>query len=123
MVILEGLVREGLPVVTGAGSAVQLDGSRASARIELLIKGVAGVWDVSVPDPRFRYARWCSDLTITDVTSRRVLGGLSLSGREGHLTGTEARARRVRAMQREMTRPVGKNDSGCWETGRCTSLW
>lgn len=96
--VTEGLLREGLPVIT--------TGDKDSP--ELLVTGAVQVWDVSIPDPRFRYARWCSDFSVTEAGTQRVVGAVSIGGREGHLTSSEAVSRAIRVMQQELTSHLAK---------------
>ena len=100
--VMEGLLREGL-VVSQNGD---------STSPELLVKGAVQLWDVSIPDPRFRYARWCSDFVITEVATQRIVGAVSIGGREGHLTPTEAMSRAIRVMQQELTSHLAKTLAG-----------
>ncbi len=101
--VMEGLLREGLPVISQNGE---------SKSPELLVKGTVQLWDVSIPDPRFRYARWCSDFVITEIETQRIVGAVSIGGREGHLTSTEAMSRAVRVMQQELTSHLAKTLAG-----------
>jgi hypothetical protein len=101
--VTEGLLHEGLPVISQNG-----DGQTP----ELLVKGTVQLWDVSIPDPRFRYARWCSDFVITEVGTQRIVGAVSIGGREGHLTPTEAMSRAIRVMQQELTSHLAKTLAG-----------
>lgn len=101
--VTEGLLREGLPVILQNG-----DGKSP----ELVVKGAVQLWDVSIPDPRFRYARWCSDFVITEVGTQRIVGAVSIGGREGHLTTTEAMSRAIRVMQQELTSRLAKTLAG-----------
>lgn len=96
--VMEGLLREGLVISQNADSTSP----------ELLVKGAVQLWDVSIPDPRFHYARWCSDFVITDMATQRIVGAVSIGGREGHLTPTEAMSRAIRVMQQELTSHLAK---------------
>lgn len=114
--IMEGLVREGLPVtarpVSGDPTAGQ-DGREAGAHpLELLVKGTVRLWNAAVPDPRFRYVRWCSDFVILDAGTQRVVGAVSRSGKEGHLSEGEASAKAVRVMQQELTSELATTLAG-----------
>jgi hypothetical protein len=100
--VTEGLLREGL--------VISQNGDNTSP--ELLVKGAVQLWDVSIPDPRFRYARWCSDFVITEVATQRIVGAVSIGGREGHLTPTEAMSRAIRVMQQELTSHLAKTLAG-----------
>jgi hypothetical protein len=102
--ITEGLLREGLPVISGS-----MVGGR---RLELLVKGTVQFRDMDVPDKQFRYVRWCSDVLIVEPASDRILGAVSKSGREGHLTAGEARAKAARVMQQEISADLAKALAG-----------
>ena len=99
--VTEGLLREGLSVVTEQGSA-------AGRAPELVVRGAARVWPIEVRDPQFRYVRWCSDFEVVDVPTQRVLGAVSRGGKEGHLTDREATAKAVRVMQQEFSSELSK---------------
>lgn len=99
--VTEGLVREGLSVVTDQGSV-------AGQSSELVVRGAARVWPIEVRDPQFKYVRWCSDFEVVDVPTQRVLGAVSRGGKEGHLTDREATAKAVRVMQQEFSSELAK---------------
>lgn len=92
--LIEGLAQEGFTVV-GHGPG--------AASAELLIKGTVRMWPIEVPDPQFRYVRWCTDAVIEEVPSRRIIGAVSKGGKEGHVTEREAAAKAVRVMQQEFS--------------------
>lgn len=92
--LIEGLTREGFSVV-GHGAE--------SAQAALLISATVRTWPIEVPDPHFRYVRWCADAVIEEVSSRRVIGAMSKGGKEGHVTEREASAKAVRVMQQEFS--------------------
>ena len=75
---------------------------------ELLVRGVVRVWPIDVRDPQFKFARWCSDFEVLDLSSQRVVGALSKGGKEGHLSDREATARVVRIMQQELSVDVAQ---------------
>lgn len=114
--VMEGLLREGLPVIakpaapTGANG--QAGGEAGGRPLELLAKGTVRLWNANVPDPRFRYVRWCSDFVVVEAGSQRVVGAVSRSGKEGHLTEAEASAKAVRVMQQELTSELAKTLAG-----------
>lgn len=95
--IWEALKQEGLL------SAAQSDHQSPS---DISITGLGRLWPVDLPDPLFRYVRWCSDIEIREGTSHRLLGLISQSGREGHITEQEARIRASRAMQDAVAKKV-----------------
>jgi hypothetical protein len=101
-----GLIREGLPVL-GHMTQARPNGDAQPAP-DLVVKGVVQLWEVPVPDPLFRYARWCSDFTIMEPGSERMIGAVSIGGREGHVTSTEALSRAFRVMQQELTSHLAK---------------
>lgn len=102
--VIEGLIREGLPVTAGPADA--------GKSLTLLVKGTVRLLDVSVPDPRFRYVRWCSDFVILEPGTQRVVGAVSRGGREGHLTQGEAAAKAIRVMQQEVSSELAKTLAG-----------
>lgn len=114
--VMEGLLREGLPVIARPGVQSRANGQAGeepgSRPLELLAKGTVRLWNVNVPDPRFRYVRWCSDFLVVEADSQRVVGAVSRSGKEGHLTEAEASAKAVRVMQQELTSELAKTLAG-----------
>ena len=110
--VMEGLVREGLPVTTQLTGSAASTGSSEGPAPELLAKGTVRVWEMNLPDPRFRYVRWCSDFVITEQATQRVIGAVSKSGREGHLTYREATAKAVRVMEQEVSNDLAKTLAG-----------
>jgi len=111
--VIEGLVREGLPVTARrVGPEAALGSADAGKATELLVKGRVRLWEADVPDPQFKYVRWCSDFVIVDVGSQRMVGAVSRGGREGHLTGGEAAAKALRVMQQELTSDLARTLAG-----------
>lgn len=102
--VLEGLVRQGLPVT---GDPLGIEASpkdpNEPAPLPLLVRGTARLWQAAVPDPMFTYVRWCADFVLLDVETTRIVGAVSRRGREGHVTESEARTRAVRVMEQEIT--------------------
>ncbi|MCW5798452.1 MAG: LPP20 family lipoprotein [Nitrospira sp.] len=97
--LIEGLTQEGFTVV-GHGPGV--------AEAELLITGTVRMWPIEVPDPQFRYVRWCTDAVIEEASTHRVIGAVSKGGREGHVTEREAGAKAVRVMQQEFSSDLAR---------------
>lgn len=87
--VAEALNRQGLPVSQGKEA-------------DLLIRGEAAVWDADIPDPKIKFARWCADFQLIDMKNDAVYASIARSGREGHLSASEARNRALRAMQPEV---------------------
>lgn len=100
--VMEGLAREGLPVTarTASGDAVTAD---------LFVKGEARLWPADLPDPRFRYVRWCADFVILNQGDQRMLGSVARSGREGHLNIPEATGRALKSLQQEVSSALAKS--------------
>lgn len=111
--VIEGLIREGLPVTAKPADAEKPTGGRDGGKpLELLVKGTVRLFDVDVPDPRFRYVRWCSDFVILEPGTQHVVGAVSRGGREGHLTQGEATAKAVRIMQQEVSSELARTLAG-----------
>ncbi len=102
--VLEGLVRQGLPVTDDPLNIEAPPHDRDDpAPLPLLVRGTARLRRAAVPDPMFAYVRWCADFVLLDVQTARVVGVVSRRGREGHVTESEARTRAVRVMEQEIT--------------------
>ena len=99
--LTEGLLREGLNVVT--------DTPNGEGRIpELLVRGTARLASIEVRDPNFKYVRWCSDFDVVEVATSRVVGAIARGGKEGHLTEREATAKALRVMRHELSADVAR---------------
>ena len=110
--VIEGLIREGLPVTARPAGVGEAAGGEGGKPLELLVKGTVRLFDVAVPDPRFRYVRWCSDFVILEPGTQHVVGAVSRGGREGHLTQSEAAAKAVRVMQQEVSSELARTLAG-----------
>ena len=103
--VIEGLVREGLPVTADRlelpqqASRLQTDGGEVGGGPALVVRGKVEVWPAVIPDPVFTFARWCADFAVVEMNTHRVIGALSRSGKEGHLTFDDAKRRALSAMQ------------------------
>lgn len=106
--LMEGLIREGLPVTSRRlGTEVTTIGE-AGPIPDLLAKGTVRLWPIDVQDPQFKYVRWCSDFVIQEPGTQRVVGAVSKGGKEGHLTTREATAKAIRVMQQEFSGDLAK---------------
>ncbi len=103
--VMEGLVREGLPVT--ARNAQPVSGEMGPS--DLLVRGETRLWPSDVPDPKFRYVRWCADFVILSQGEQRVLGSVARSGREGHLNFPEATGRALKVLQQEVSSALAKS--------------
>jgi len=100
--IMEGLAREGLPVTARSASG---DGGS----VDLLVKGESRLWPAELPDPKFRYVRWCADFVVLNQGDQRVLGSVARAGREGHLNIPEATGRALKSLQQEVSAALAKS--------------
>lgn len=110
--VIEGLIREGLPVTARPAGTEEPASGRGGKQLELLVKGTARLFDANVPDPRFRFVRWCSDFVVLDTGTQQVVGAVSRGGREGHVTSGEATAKAVRVMQQEVSSELARTLAG-----------
>lgn len=101
--IWEGLKREGL-----LASARERESMVPGTQADISITGTGRLWIVDLPDPLFRYVRWCGDVQIHETESGRLVGVISRSGREGHITENEARIRASKAMQEVIAKEVAR---------------
>ncbi|MFZ1746367.1 MAG: LPP20 family lipoprotein [Nitrospirales bacterium] len=98
--ILEGLKQEGL-----LGRPAD---SKSSEVADLAIVGEGQFWTVNLPDPLFKYVRWCGDIDIYENPSHRLIGVISETGREGHVTEKEARIRASKVMQEVISKEIAR---------------
>jgi hypothetical protein len=111
--VIEGLIREGLPVTARPAVTEEPTAGRSGGKqLELLVKGTARLFDANVPDPRFRFVRWCSDFVVLDTDTQQVVGAVSRGGREGHVTSGEAAAKAVRVLQQEVSSELARTLAG-----------
>src|SRR5207247_8917163 len=68
--IMEGLVREGLPVTARRPQPA----SAGIGNADLLIRGEARICPMQVPDPKFRYVRWRVDCLVLSRGDQQVVG-------------------------------------------------
>jgi hypothetical protein len=99
--LTEGLIREGVQVVTEAA------GNR-EVQAELIVRGTVRLIPIEVKDPQFKYVRWCSDFDVVETGSGRVIGAMMRGGKEGHLTEREATAKTLRIIQQEASTEVAR---------------
>lgn len=98
--IWEGLKQEGL--LGGAAN------THSGETEDLAIVGKGHLWSLDIPDPLFTYVRWCGDIDVYENPTHRLIGVISETGREGHITEQEARVRATSAMQQVLSRAVAK---------------
>ena len=98
--VIGALLREGLPVVERLSGEMTVP--------DLIVRGDTRLWPAELPDPRFRYVRWCADFTFVIPQSQRIVGSIARSGREGHLNYREASNRALSALKQEASAAVAK---------------
>lgn len=102
--ILEGLNRQGLPVVPAGSPAPDL-------QPDVVVKGAAVFEPVQMPpggSPPTRFVRWSASFELTDKATLQVIGSVARQGREGHLTASEAEARALRTAEQEVAGEIGR---------------
>lgn len=110
--VWEGLNREGFVARDqdpNADLRQQTDPTVSQLTADILITGTGHLDDLRLFDPLFKYVRWCSDFQILDPQAQRVIGVVSRSGREGHITLQEARVRATRAMQDAVSTEIAQS--------------
>ncbi|MEK6656797.1 MAG: LPP20 family lipoprotein [Nitrospirota bacterium] len=95
--VIEGLNREGFSV---------LKENKEAAAADMLIIGEAAIWKADIPDPKWRYVRWCADFQLIDAKNGKTFGNISRSGKEGHLTLSEAENKAMSVMQKEIVSAI-----------------
>lgn len=102
--IVEGLNRQGLPVVPAGSIAPDL-------QPDLVVRGTVAFEPVQMPSggsPPTRFVRWSASVDLTDKATQQVIGSVARQGREGHLTASEAEARALRTAEQEVAGEVGR---------------
>ena len=99
--VVEGLEREGLMGVTVSSQDVD-----SHKTVDVAIVGQGKLWTIDLPDPLFKYVRWCGDIDIYEHPSQRLIGVISETGREGHVTEQEAKVRAHGRMQQVLSQKV-----------------
>ena len=98
--ILDGLKQEGL--FGNVTASTSQEGG------DLAIEGQGRIWTVALPDPLFKYVRWCGDIDIYENPGHKLIGVISETGREGHITEREAQVRASGVMQHVLSREVAR---------------
>jgi len=102
--IVEGLNRQGLPVVPADSPVPDL-------QPDLMVKGAVTFEPIQMPSgasPPTRFVRWSAAFDLTDRATQQVIGSVTRQGREGHLSAPEADARALRAAGQEVTDEIGR---------------
>lgn len=96
--VIEALLREGFPVNGEKQTGPEPD---------LLVRGDVVLSPLTLPGKAFKYVRWCVDLTISETKGNKIVGVLTKSGREGHISASEVEARAIRAIPRAIMTDIG----------------
>lgn len=102
--ILEGLTEKGFSVAGGANENPFEAMENESSSADILIKGI--IEFETVPNPQFKFVRWKTTIELVDRHNGKFFGGLTQSGREGHMTLSEAENRATRAVQKKVTEEI-----------------
>jgi hypothetical protein len=94
--IIEGLNKQGLFIVKKGQSE------------DLIVKGEIEFNEAYIHNPMFKFVRWVANFQLIDKNTDRVIGSINRSGREGHLTITEAKERALKTMQEDIVSEVSK---------------
>jgi len=94
--IIEGLNKQGLFIVKKGQSE------------DLIVKGEIEFNEAYIHNPMFKFVRWMANFKLIDKSNDRVIGSINRSGREGHLTVTEAKERALKTMQEDIVNEVSR---------------
>jgi hypothetical protein len=89
--ILEGLTKEGFVVESGEDRT----------HLNLLIQAKAGFENADLP--QWKFVRWTITADLIDQSTGKVFGSFERHGREGHLNFTEAEAKALQMLQKDIT--------------------
>jgi hypothetical protein len=115
MAVIDARIQEGFPVgIVGRKgllslSVPSLDGlglPHPPSMPDVLVSGEVRFKPVHYSGQSFQYVRWCVDLTVHEVEQDRIIGVATLSGREGHLSDTEAKARAIQSLLPKVTMEI-----------------
>ncbi len=108
--VWDGLKQEGFMTLNQQRSTpIGTAPSTPRENYDLRIVGTTRLDDLNLFDPLFKYVRWCSTLHVIELNGHRVIGVVSRSGREGHVTRQEARGRAMRTMQEVVSTEIAKS--------------
>ncbi len=109
--IIASLLKEGFPIKGGPAAGGEFDdlesGGGKTTGPDLLVRGEVILSPVNLPGQEFKYVRWCVDIEVQETKGNRIVGVVTRSGREGHLSRSEAEARATRALQSDILADVG----------------
>lgn len=103
--ILQGLQKEGL---LGQHASTSMREGSEREKADIVIHGTERLWAVNLPDPVFTYVRWCANITIYDQPSNQLVGVISRTGMEGHITESEANVRARKFMLYTLTQEIAR---------------
>jgi hypothetical protein len=98
--LTQGLNDYGLPV-SGADNAPA----------DIVIRGAAS-FEAVEHMPQGPFVRWTAGFDLLDRSTDQIIGSIRRSGREGHVTQPEARARALRAAQQAVSEDAGRTLAG-----------
>ena len=107
--IIEGLNREGMSVQGALAGGGFEDIEEGPKKPDILIKGEVSIWMADIPDPTWKYVRWCADFQVIEIKGKKIMGVVAKSGKEGHLTVDEAELKSLRSMQPELISALAKD--------------
>ncbi|MEK6689951.1 MAG: LPP20 family lipoprotein [Nitrospirota bacterium] len=94
--IIEGLNIQGFSVAKGNQTE------------DLSIKGEVEFKEVYIENPEFKFVRWTANFKLIDKSTRKVIGSINNSGKEGHLTIKDAEERALNRMKEDIANEVSK---------------
>jgi hypothetical protein len=102
VVLVKGLAQEGFRVIGDPRISPHpslTSPSPSSRNPDFIIQGEGFLKNLELPDPLFVYVRWCGEFRVLEEATQRVIGVVTETGREGHVTEGMAQARALDAME------------------------
>ncbi len=96
-VLVDLLARQGLSVL-----------SSPSASTDIAIKGKVTFTKADLPAKKRKFVRWNMEMDLLDARQGKTIGSVNRSGREAHLSGTEARVRALRTIMKKVLPPLNR---------------
>jgi hypothetical protein len=94
--IIEGLNKQGLLIV------------KKGQPEDLIVKGEIEFSEAYIHNPMFKFVRWTANFKLIDKSTDRIIGSITRSGKEGHLTVIEAKERALKTLQEDIVSEVSK---------------
>ena len=88
--------------LTRSGYVINSDPSKAV----VVIRGNVRITPSAIVHPKWKYVRWAAAFQMIDRINDKIFGSISVAGKEGHLTESEAEKKAVRTVRQKLISEV-----------------